>query len=49
MLYAPEVTFLPLPQPKLVLNLRRIEGCEAELALLASYILVPVLRRYTRP
>jgi len=26
-----EVTFPPLPQPKLVLNLATLEGCKAEL------------------
>jgi len=25
------VTFLPLPQPKLILNLATLEGCKAEL------------------
>ena len=25
------VTFLPLPQPKLVINLATLEGCKAEL------------------
>ena len=40
-----EVTFLPLPQPKLVLDWVTPEGCKAELTWLACYI----PRWYTRP
>jgi len=32
-----EVTFQPLPQPKLILDLATPEGCKAELTLLAGY------------
>ena len=34
-----ELTFPPLPQPKLVLDLATPEGCKAELTELAGYIL----------
>jgi len=40
-----EVTFPPLPQPKLVLDLATAEECKAELTLLAGYI----PGRYARP
>ena len=40
-----EVTFPPLPQPKLVLDLATSEGRKAELTELAGYL----PRRYTRP
>ena len=40
-----EVTFPPLPQPKLVLDLATLEGCKAELTWLACY----TPRWYTRP
>ena len=40
-----EVTFPPLPQPKLVLDRATPEGCKAELTQLACYI----PRWYTRP
>ena len=40
-----EVTFPPLPQPKLVLEQATPEGCKAELVQLAGYI----RRWYTRP
>jgi len=33
-----EVTFPPLPVPKLVLDLATLEGCKAELNSLAGYI-----------
>ena len=33
-----EVTFQPLPQPKLVLDLATPEGCKAELTQLAGYM-----------
>ena len=40
-----EVTFPPLPQPKLVLDFATPEGCKAELTSLAGYM----PRWYTRP
>jgi len=39
-----EVTFQPLPQPKLVLDLATLEGCKAELtSWLVTYCYIPVI------